>query len=197
MQKGKLLDVGAGLGLFLSLAKENDWDVYGTEVSDYALSNLKSSLGPNIFSGFIEEVDIPSESFDVVTLWHVLEHTTNPLSCLTQVKRILKKNGLVFVAVPNTNSLFLFFRKLFKRESQFLFDEKTHEPHLYFFSPKTLKEMVAKAGFKVIENSVDNPWLGSDIGWKLRFFVRLAEAIYTLTRVNVADGIFICGRKDS
>jgi SAM-dependent methyltransferase len=97
---GLLLDYGCGTGEFLNTCK-NDWDCYGIEPSAVArnIANQKSGLP-------IQEKyeDINSKKFDVITLWHVLEHVHDLNKLIEQLKSSLNKNGTVFIAVPNYES---------------------------------------------------------------------------------------------
>jgi len=106
---GRLLDVGCGYGVFLNLAKDKGWEVYGVEPSIDACQYTQNKLGLSVFCGELKEASFPKDHFDVVTLWNVLDHTINPLEQLLEIKRILRDGGLLFIRVPN-----------------FLFQEKAH-----------------------------------------------------------------------
>jgi len=75
--KGKLLDVGCGDGAFLVLAKKSGWEITGTELSRYAAKYAFDKLGIKVFCGELFDAQYPTYSFDVVTMWHVLEHVTD------------------------------------------------------------------------------------------------------------------------
>lgn len=98
--QGALLDIGAGTGEFLSVAKNNGWNVTGIEPSSKA-----KAIAENKGVSFVPNLDsIPSQSFDVITMWHVLEHVPDLDHQINELKRIVKPNGTIIIAVPNFNS---------------------------------------------------------------------------------------------
>jgi 2-polyprenyl-3-methyl-5-hydroxy-6-metoxy-1,4-benzoquinol methylase len=98
--KGKILDIGAGTGDFLSVAKQNGWQIIGVEPSDKAKAiALKKEVA------FAEDTaQLEDHSFDVISMWHVLEHVPDLDSQIKELKRLLKPNGSLIVAVPNFKS---------------------------------------------------------------------------------------------
>lgn len=140
---GKILDIGCGAGYFIAVAKENGWETRGVEVSKVAADYAWKKFGINVFAGELREAGYPDEYFDVVTLWHVLAHLLNPSETLAEVNRVLKKGGLLVLTVPNISG---FQAKIFK-EFWFHLDVPRH---LYFFEPSTLKQMLRKNGFKIL-----------------------------------------------
>ncbi len=98
--KGEILDIGAGTGDFLVVAKQSGWNIMGIEPSQKA-KNIAESKG----MAFAENLAaIPSHSKDVITMWHVLEHVPDVQAQISELKRILKPNGTLVVAVPNYKS---------------------------------------------------------------------------------------------
>lgn len=145
-KKGKLLDVGCGSGSFLLNMQKRGWQVYGVDTSIEACALVNDELKQNVFSSEIEGCHFPVAYFDVITLWHVLEHVYNPNQVLTEVNRILKKDGILIVEVPNIkNPVF----KLTK-EHYFALDIPRH---LYHYTPKTLEHMLTKNGFVIRSRS--------------------------------------------
>ena len=98
--KGTLLDIGAGTGNFCETSKQNSWEVYGVEPSEKA---REIAAKKNIFLHQSIE-DFKGQQFDVVTLWHVLEHLPDLENTITAIQKLLKPNGVLIVAVPNYNS---------------------------------------------------------------------------------------------
>ena len=99
-EKGHVLDIGAGTGDFLSLLKTNGWHITGIEPNDKA---KKIAISKGItFASSTEKLQ--THSFDVITMWHVLEHVPDVQNQISELKRIVKPGGTIFVAVPNFNS---------------------------------------------------------------------------------------------
>jgi 2-polyprenyl-3-methyl-5-hydroxy-6-metoxy-1,4-benzoquinol methylase len=98
--KGSLLDIGAGTGDFLIVAKENGWNTIGIEPNSKA---KESAIRKGVhFSESLQELE--NHSFDVITMWHVLEHVPNLENQIQELKRLIKPNGTIIIAVPNFNS---------------------------------------------------------------------------------------------
>ncbi|MBC7439178.1 MAG: class I SAM-dependent methyltransferase, partial [Flavobacterium sp.] len=99
-EKGKLLDIGAGTGDFLLVAKQNDWQITGIEPNEKA-RNIAINKGIS----FVEKSELlEKHSFDVITMWHVLEHVSDLELQIKELKRLLKPSGTILIAVPNFNS---------------------------------------------------------------------------------------------
>lgn len=139
---GKILDIGQGTGEFLNYMKQKGWEVKGVEpnisarkfaIDHYNLSVVDESEIP----------DLPNHYFDLVTMWHVLEHVMNPGERLAQIKRILKGTGYLVVAVPNLNSP----DSLKYKEKWAALDVPRH---LYHFTRETMTFLLNENGFDVI-----------------------------------------------
>ncbi len=99
-QKGRILDIGAGVGDFLSVAKNDGWQTIGIEPSDKA-----KAIAKNKGVSFVESLsELESNSFDVITMWHVLEHVPDLENQIKELKRLIKPTGTVIIAVPNFKS---------------------------------------------------------------------------------------------
>jgi 2-polyprenyl-3-methyl-5-hydroxy-6-metoxy-1,4-benzoquinol methylase len=98
--KGKILDIGAGTGDFLSVAKNNGWQTIGVEPSDRAKS-IAINKGVSFVSATSE---LGNHSFDVISMWHVLEHVPDLDKQIKELKRLLKPTGSLIIAVPNFKS---------------------------------------------------------------------------------------------
>jgi len=98
--KGKILDIGAGTGDFLSVAKNDGWETIGVEPSDRA-----KAIAKNKGVSFVEETtELKNHSFDVISMWHVLEHVPDLDKQIKELKRLLKPTGTLIIAVPNFKS---------------------------------------------------------------------------------------------
>jgi 2-polyprenyl-3-methyl-5-hydroxy-6-metoxy-1,4-benzoquinol methylase len=99
-QKGTLLDIGAGTGDFLVVAKNDGWDTIGIEPSEKA-KTIAINKGVNFATNLS---DLEDHSFDVITMWHVLEHVPNLDEYILELKRLVKPTGTILIAVPNFKS---------------------------------------------------------------------------------------------
>lgn len=191
-KEGCLLDVGCGVGTFLKLAKKEGFEVYGTEISEYACTYVKNRLKINIFSGDLEKAHFSPESFDIVTIWHTLEHLPNPLATLKEIHRILKKDGLLVVAVPNLNNYIVRILYLLAKSKRLLFfSGQAKEWHLYHFSNKTLMSMLKKAGFKIIKSDMDL----AQITLVKKMIALLTFIFYLISKKNFGEAIKIYASK--
>jgi len=205
--KGKILDVGCGVGTFLNLAKSSGWEVTGIELSKDACEYAKSKLGLEILNSSIEEAHFDKSSFDVVTLWNVLDHLRDPLSMLKEANRILRPGGFLIIRVPNI----LFhscLHKTFYLLKRFL--KKAQDPSIivnYGFSARTIKELLRRANFCNIQvkNSFltkGNPYASFNFSKKgaelLKIFLNLmANLVYFISfgRVYISSALLVFVRK--
>lgn len=142
---GKLLDIGCGGGQFLYNMQRLGWDVFGVEIDRKAVKVAQEFYKlRNIYSGTLEEVKFPSDTFDVITMFHVIEHTENPITTFIECHRILKPTGKLIVITPNIKSLGHY---LFKKNYFSLFPPY----HFYLFSPSTIRRCVEKAGLTILK----------------------------------------------
>ena len=142
-RKGNLLDVGCGAGFFLNVAKERGWSCHGMEILPEYIKYAQESFGlKNIRLESLDEfITFNTNSFDVITLWDLIEHLRNPLNSLKKIYHILKPGGLLVIWTPNVkNAIFLKEKWTGYKILQ----------HFYFFSGDSLKSMLGKAGFKII-----------------------------------------------
>ena len=139
-QKGKLLDLGAGTGDFLVVAKNDGWETTGIEPSTKA-KLIAINKGVNFADNLS---DLKSHSFDVITMWHVLEHVPNLDEYISELKRLLKPSGTILIAVPNFKS--------FDAEYYGRFWAAYDVPrHIWHFSKTAVQKLFAEKEMKLIE----------------------------------------------
>lgn len=140
-KKGRILDIGCGNGDFLSIFSPDKWELYGIEPNPigYALTNRQFKV--NKLNKTLRESKFPTNFFDVITLWHVLEHIYDPNEELREVSRILKEDGILAISVPNINS---FGFKICKNR-WFHLDSPRHH---YHYDPETIRKVLNKNGFQ-------------------------------------------------
>ncbi|MGN7812270.1 class I SAM-dependent methyltransferase [Flavobacterium sp. 22076] len=170
-QKGKILDIGAGTGDFLLTAKNDGWNVIGIEPSDRA-KNIAKQKGIS----FAEETaSLENNSFDVITMWHVLEHVPNLELQIQELKRLLKPTGTLIVAVPNFKS--------FDAEHYGEFWAAFDVPiHFWHFSKKAIKSLFEKVDIKlekILPMKFDS------------FYVSLLSEKYKTGKMNFVRAFFI------
>jgi len=140
-QEGKLLDIGCGAGFFIACLRRYGWNVTGIDISEWASKFAREKLRLNILAGSIEDMEL-NERFDVITMYHVLEHLVNPLAALRKVLQVLDKDGVLAINGPNLAS----FDRIWHGKNWRGYALRTH---LYYFMPKTYRMILAKAGFSV------------------------------------------------
>jgi SAM-dependent methyltransferase len=154
--RGRLLDFGCGGGVFLARMHRQGWHVTGLDVSAAAAAGARAELGVPVLCGTLPHSELEPESFDVVTMWHALEHVHDPLAVLRAAHRLLAPGGRLMVAVPNIASApFRWFGPAW-----FGLDLPRHLTH---FTPATLRRMLERVGFRVVTIRPDRhaDWLRS------------------------------------
>lgn len=196
---GRLLDVGCGYGFFLRLAQEAGSDAIGVDLDPQAVEYARARLQVNALSGDLRDFRFPDGSFDLVTLWNVLECVPDPLDLLTEVHRVLKVGGQVFIRTQNSqwHRLSYSLTGLVRRLGVKAIFEK--HPYLTFifnlnsFSRSTLRLLVERAGFTSlrVRNSrpvTGDPYLG--VGPRGELLLSLAKlAVHGLAQgLSVVSG---------
>ena len=153
-----ILDVGTGGGEFAYLLKSLGHDLHGIEPNKGYAEYSVAEYGLNLQIGFIQDGQFNNESFDAITIWHVLEHTEDPCFVLRKLHSLLKPQGLLVVEVPNIEAICQAPKSTF------------HEAHLFNFNLDTLRNMGDKAGL------VDDGHLLSDDAGNVTMFFRKAAS---------------------
>lgn len=139
---GRLLDVGCGWGEYPSIMSHLGWQVVGVEISRQAVVLGQEKYGLDVRCGTVESQQFPDQSFDVVTLWDVLEHLAYPSETLSEIYRILRPEGWLLITVPNSWSL-----------QAHLFGDAWAQwdlpRHLSHFNSGTVRTLLNRCGFLV------------------------------------------------
>lgn len=169
--KGRILDIGAGTGDFLLTAKNDGWETVGVEPSERA-KNIAIQKGIS----FVNEINaLQDHSFDVITMWHVLEHVPNLELQIQELKRLLKPTGTLIVAVPNFKS----FDAIHYKEFWAAYDVPIHFWH---FSKKAIKSLFQNVDMKlekVLPMKFDS------------FYVSLLSEKYKTGKMNYISAFFV------
>ena len=142
-RSGKVLDIGCGYGYFLAACREKGYDIHGLDFSDWAAHHARDRIGIPLTIGPLDEVSFPENSFDVITMWHSLEHMSDPREAVSRANSWLKDDGLLVVDVPNYTGT----------DARNLKEEwNGWDPpyHFYHFTPQALTSFLGKFGFRVI-----------------------------------------------
>ena len=139
----KVLDVGCSTGHFLAALKGRVKERVGLELGEAPAAFIKKNLDFKVYSEPIERVKISEGPFDLITALQVLEHIADPINFLKGMARNLKPNGYLYLEIPNVTEALLTVFKIKEYE-----DFYYREPHLFYYSKKTLKALLKKAGFE-------------------------------------------------
>ncbi len=194
----RLLDVGAYIGVFVEIARRHGWDASGVEPSAWAVAQAQA-LGLPVQLGTLENANFPAGHFQVVTMWDVIEHLTDPFSTLEAAWRVLEPGGTLVVHTMDTDSLFS--HLMGKRWPWYM------EMHLFYFSRRTMTQMLQKAGFEVMwmgaqGRYLQSGYLASRLTALAPWLGRPLEALLTLCRlrqwplrINLGDLVTTYARK--
>ncbi len=168
---GRVLDVGCAAGYFLSVMAEEGWQVTGIEPSDAIRAQAIERLGAErVHGGLLHEVPLEPGSFDLVTFWDVIEHVPDPVAALAHVRTLLAPGGKLLIETQNVESRAA---KLLGKAWQ----HYKHAEHIYHFDPRTIRDLMGRAGFRILENS---PRLGGkyvSLGFVAERAARLHPAV--------------------
>lgn len=141
---GALLDVGCNIGMFLKAARAGGFAAAGAEMNAGCAAYGRERLGLDIRTGTLEDAAFEEGTFDVVTMFDVLEHAPDPRALLAGARRVLKSGGLLVVQSPNFSS---FMARLMGENWNWL----TPPDHLYHFTPGSVSRLLAGAGFRPVK----------------------------------------------
>lgn len=150
--RGKLLDVGCAYGYFLELALSYGFDAYGFDASRYAVTQAAPHIKKRIRVGTLTTVSYPKESFDVITLFDVIEHLQDPVADLRKLRSYLKSGGVIVIATGDTNSLL---SNILRKRWTFY----NPPQHLFFFTTHTIEEVLHRAELTPVETFRIGKWV--------------------------------------
>ncbi len=182
MEGARLLDIGCGYGFFLKKMAQVGWHVEGIEVSKPGRDYARQELGLRIHAKLLEAMAFPSEHFDAVTLFYVIEHVHDPALVLNEVYRILKPNGMLLVRWPHSTPVVKVLGPLAKKIDIY------HTPfHLYDFNPGAMKKLVELAGFSAVQNLIGSYTLPKKRfhRWTSILFGGLAQVLHRVSAGRV------------
>jgi SAM-dependent methyltransferase len=140
---GRLLDVGTAAGAFLAAARSREWQVEGCEPNRWLARWGSRHYGIPIRTGELFDHDFTPQSFDVVTMWDVIEHTPDPARVIRTARELIRPDGLVVVNYPDRGS---WIARALGRRWPFL-----SSVHLYYFTRQTMRSLLGRHGFEVVD----------------------------------------------
>lgn len=136
-----VLDLGTGMGHFLDQIEPHVNEVVGTEINETRISFIRDQLGYPVYEGTEEVLDeFEQDHFDIITMFHALEHMVNPVEQLQSVRTVLGDNGRLFIEVPNHDDYLL---SLSSSYADFYYQDA----HSYYFDPDSLKNVFMLSGY--------------------------------------------------
>jgi len=186
-KKGKIIDLGCSTGTFLSVAKERGWNVYGIELSTWAVSEAKRLHQLDIKQGSIIAAlkNFSDNYFDVVVLFDVIEHLEAPGPFIHMAVQKLRPGGMLVITTPNIESVMARFTK-----------ERWYAivpSHLIYFSPKTVKQLLHRYSLQAIDIQTHTRFFSLGyIGFRLQGFSSIIfRIIGVLLKQSLLKGIVI------
>lgn len=161
---GKYLDVGCAYGYAMEVAKEEGFDVYGVDPSDYAIEQAGKKFHNKVWVAYLSNMKFKDSSFDVISLFDVFEHLQDPKKDLSKLYAILKKDGLLVIATGDTGSLWA---KISGRRWTFY----NPPQHIFYFNRNTITRILEESGFHVEQITTTGKWLS------LPYILHLAETV--------------------
>lgn len=176
--RGKLLEIGANVGVFIKFLKTAGWDAIGIDPDKQAVDYAKTHFDINIMPITLEASDFKEETFDAVIMLHVIEHLSNPAGGIKIIYRILKNDGLMVIETPAYDTLMF---KIFKHRERSL----SCDGHLYFFTLPTLKMLLEKNGFRIIKQEIVGRTLALDrLFWNIGVMSKNKHVKNALNRIS-------------
>ena len=201
VKPGHALDVGCATGFYMAEARARGWQVQGLDVSHFAIRYVRERFGYDVRQGTLLELEYPTNGYDLITMWDVIEHVPDPRAYVQKIAALLRPGGVFALATPDVYSLPA--RLTGRRWVGY----KLSEEHVYYFSLQTLRRLLDDAGLDVIDSypvgkyvtvslflnrlGMYAPRLARMGGWAERRFHLSERSIY----VNPFDIIAVTARK--
>lgn len=151
--RGKFLDVGCGRGEIVKAAKTLDWNAKGCDISEQYIDYARKKYEIDAYTGTVEDLKFDKNSFDFISLVEVIEHLYNPLKTISELHRIIKKDGVLYLSTPNEESIYQTFGNLYYkfRGKKWVVNlcPTWNLYHILGFSPRSIKYLLENNGFKV------------------------------------------------
>jgi 2-polyprenyl-3-methyl-5-hydroxy-6-metoxy-1,4-benzoquinol methylase len=178
-KKGKILDVGCSFGFFLDAARQRGWAVAGVELSPYAAAYATQRFGLSIVNKSILDAEFAENSFDVITMWYVIEHLPDPKQVLRCLRNLLKEDGMLVVSTPNVKSYQAKFQG--KKWRMWIPPE-----HVLYFSPETMKQLCKPCNLEIIDYETALPY---------EKYLRSIKLYNLLDRLSLSDNVIYYMKK--
>lgn len=201
-EKGKLLEIGSFVGIFLDRIRTTGWEVVGLEPYRAAANYARVKFGLEIIDGILPQPRLRDGSFDAVVLLHVMEHMPDPTANVKEIRRLLRRGGVLAVETPRFDSLL--FKVLRHRERSI----QNCPGHIFFFTVATLRALLERNGFQVfrvdrvgrtltLDRFLYNVGLVTRCGWMQRWLAKVSKELgleKVRVHVNVRDMQRMYGR---
>jgi len=164
VSSGALLELGPGGGFFLNTARRAGFSPIGVEPSPELAARAVSRFGVEVECGFLDEVELSRDDFDLICMFHVFEHVDDPVGLLKQLGALLGSGGLLAMEVPNIASA------MARRRADRWGAVQPVELHVSHFTPQSLRQVVERAGLEIVEIDTVAPWHYIPVGdrWRHR-----------------------------
>ncbi len=170
----KILEIGSGHGFFLELMYQKGYNITGIEIS-----KEKRKISKKVTSAKVLDIDINTQiphvnDFDIIVMFHVLEHIINPIDFLKKIKKLLASKGKIIVEVPNYDDFQL---KLNKYYTAFYWQRA----HIHYFTPQVLKEIFNQADLRSKIIGIQRYSIENMFNWKLNNKPQMNNPLFNLT----------------
>ena len=174
-KKSRVLEIGSGHGFFLEIMKTNGFDIIGFDISKEKRKYSKKISNIPVYDININEKIPTVDKFDIVVLFHTLEHITEPITLLKNIKKLLKPKGKILIEVPNSDDFHLKLNKFYK---EFYWERA----HIHYFNSKSLKTVINLGGFKGIKiTGVQRYSIENFLHWRLKNKPQMENPTYSLS----------------